>query len=213
MASVRRFRREGTERGFERLIFFTDAVTAIAITLLILPLIDLVPEYAAKAGATPAGFVREHVDQLWAFALSFVIIARLWIANHRTLELVERETTTLMVIDLAWAFTVVVLPLPSEITAAFPTDRATVAFYIGTMAASAILLTALALIVYRQPQIGTTDRIDARVTLWGVGSTSAMFVLAFIVGVLVPAINYFALLLLLLTFPLDAIVKPRLRRG
>ena len=213
MASVGRSRREGTSRGFDRLIFFTDAVTAIAITLLILPLIDLVPEYAAKAGSSPTGFLQGHFAQLWSFVLSFVIIARLWLANHSTLERVERATPGLMIIDLAWAFTVVVLPLPSAITAVFPTDRVSVAFYIGTMTASSLLLTALAWIVDRQPELGTTDRDDARLALWGVGSISAMFVLALVVGVLVPGINYLSLLLLLLAFPLDAVVKSRLRRG
>ncbi len=213
MASVSRVRREGTARGFDRLVFFTDAVTAIAITLLILPLIDLVPEYAAKAGATPAGFLDEHFDQLWSFVVSFVIIARLWLANHTVLESVERQTTALMVVDLTWSFTVVLLPLPTEITAALSTDRVSVGFYIGTMAASSILLTALAWIVYHHQEIGTTDHVEARIALWGVGSSAAIFVLALILGVLVPVINYFALLLLLLTYPLDAIVKPRLRRG
>ena len=201
----------GTARGFDRLVFFTDAVTAIAITLLILPLVDLVPGFAAHHGATVGGFIQQYWTQIWSFALSFVIIARLWMANHSALEPVERQSTRLVVLDVAWAFTVVLLPLPTALIATLTPERSGIAFYIGTMTASSLLLTAICWEVYRQPELGASDRQRALTTLYGVGSNAIAFVIALIIGVTFPQINYFALLILLLTIPLDWIVKPRLR--
>jgi uncharacterized membrane protein len=201
----------GTERGFDRLVFFTDAVTAIAITLLILPLVDLVPEYARlHPTGTVAGFIHHARNPIWSFGLSFVIIARLWMVNHSILEQVRRQSRTLVVLDIAWAFTVVVLPLPTALIATLDTEPTGVAFYIGTMAVSALLLTAICWEVYRRPALGADDRQRTLTILYGVGSNAVGFILALIVGVVFAQINYYALLLLLLTIPLDWIIKPRL---
>ena len=204
----------GTPRGFDRLVFFTDAVTAIAITLLILPLVDLVPDFAVRHYAEGVGgFIRLYWTQIWAFALSFLIIARLWMANHSVLEHVERQSSTLMWLDVSWAFTVVVLPLPTALIASLHSDRPALAVYIGTMAASSLLLSGMCWEIYRRPDLGATDRQHSLVTLYGVASTAAAFVLALILSQLFPAIGLYWLLLLLITFPLDWIVKPRLRKA
>jgi uncharacterized membrane protein len=204
----------GTRHGFERLVFFTDAVTAIAITLLILPLVEVVPEYAAAhPDGTVAGFIHDYWTPIWSFLLSFLIIARLWIANHGVLEPVERQSTSLMVLEIGWAFTVVVLPLPTALIASLPPDRSSTALYIGTMTAGSLILTALSWVVYRHPELGATDRQRTITTLYGVASNAAAFVIALIIGVAFPAINYYALLILIVTIPLDWIVKPRLRKA
>src|SRR5580658_9343962 len=105
-----------TERAVERLIFFTDAVAAIAITLLILPLVAVVTTDANKSkDIFELSFINDNLGQLRAFGLSFVIIARFWMANHEILADVVRATSTLMWLDIFWVFTIVVLPLPTEI--------------------------------------------------------------------------------------------------
>ena len=186
-------------------------MTAIAITLLILPLVDLVPEYAAAhQDGTVGGFLQQYFTQLWAFVLSFVIIGRLWLANHRALEPVERQSPLLLTLSLAWAFTIVVLPLPTALIASLHTDRVGIAFYIGTMTASSLVLTAICWEVYRRPELGGQDRQATLVNLWGVGSNAAAFVLALIISLVFPTVSFFSLLLLLVTIPLDRIVKPRL---
>jgi uncharacterized membrane protein len=199
----------GTKRGFDRMIFFTDAVTAIAITLLILPLVDLVPE--AKPDTSAAVFLGDHLSQLFSFALSFVVIARLWVANHRIFEHVELATRALMWLNLAWAFTVVFLPLPTALTAGLHPSRSTIALYIGTMALSSIILSLISIVIYRRPDIENNDRLKI-VSVEGNVSTSVLFVVAFGVAVIWPHLTYYPLLLLLLSGPIDRFVRPRLER-
>ncbi len=65
----------------ERLKFFTDAVVAIAMTLLIIPLLKDVAE-AARADAWRMEYLEESAGQLLSLALSFVIIATFWMMHH-----------------------------------------------------------------------------------------------------------------------------------
>lgn len=58
----------------DRLVFFTDAVAAIAITLLVLPLVDSVTE-AAHDGLSVEQFIGNNVAAISGFALSFLVIA------------------------------------------------------------------------------------------------------------------------------------------
>ena len=71
----------------ERLKAFTDAVVAIAMTLLILPLMDSVTD--ADETSTAAWLAQEW-PSLLTFMLSFVLIANFWLTHHRMFARVER---------------------------------------------------------------------------------------------------------------------------
>ena len=67
----------------ERLVFFSDAVFAIAITLLVLEL--KVPHLERD----PARFVPamlQLIPQLFAFTLSFLVIGRFWMSHHQLMD-------------------------------------------------------------------------------------------------------------------------------
>lgn len=200
----------GTTRGLERLVFFTDAVVAIAITLLILPLIDPIPEFAKQHDSVGA-FVGDNIPQLVSFFVSFAVIARLWAAHHAIFEHVVAYTHSLMSLSLFWALTVVFLPLPTSMTAEFTSSPLGVGLYIGTMALSSCALTAMALIVQRHPAVGTRDSPIDQKMVHATIATSASFLVALVIGVLVPAINYWALLILVASGPLSAHLARRQR--
>lgn len=201
------------QRGIERLIFFTDAVVAIAITLLILPLVEIVTTDANQNHPVPvSAFIHDNLGQFFAFALSFVIIARFWIANHGLLADTVGSTTVLIWLDIAWVFTIVVLPLPTEITAVYVASELTTCIYIGTCFASTLLLTVISLYLYRHPELERQGKPTSALQIWGVGSSTAGFAVALVLELIFPSLHYYTLLVLLLTTPLDFLVKPRIRR-
>ncbi len=189
-----------TPRGLERILLFTDAVVAIAITLLVLPLVDLVPEIR---GASVGTLLSDHGDQLGAFALSFVVIARLWLTQHRIFERVAVYDTTLVRLTLVWLFTVVFLPFPTELLATGNGDGAS-ALYIGTLLASSLALGATGAWVDSHPDLQVADASGAESdeSHW---TTPVLFAAALVITVLIPSLGVWPLLLLLLSGPIDAI--------
>jgi uncharacterized membrane protein len=199
-----------TSKSPERLVFFSDAVIAIALTLLVLPLTDVVRELVA-AHAEPIEAITGHQWQIYSFLLSFAVIARQWVGHHRLFEHVKAYSRPLVGVNLYWLLTIAVLPFPTEMVGAFGEDRFTVLFYIGTILASSVCQTVMLLIIRHDPQVakhpaGITDqwRFNA------IGSTVAL-VAAFVLAALGPAVSYFAILLLVVP-PLIARLRYRSAR-
>src|SRR3954447_26773370 len=116
-----------TERGFDRFVNFSDAVVAIAISLLILPLVDAVND-SLGTEASAWDFLKDNSDRLLAIGLSFVLIASFWVIHHSVFEQVKTYSKPLMWWNLAWLATIVFLPLPTEILAVHSADEAFVRF-------------------------------------------------------------------------------------
>jgi uncharacterized membrane protein len=171
-------------RGVERLVFFTDAVVAIAITLLVLPLVDAVGE-AADAGHSSVEVVTGNLSQIFSFLLSFAVIARLWTAHHRLFQGVTTASGGIVALNMLWVLTIVVLPFPTEMVGGYGEDRFTTVLYIGTILASSACLTALSVAI-RGRLVG------------GAGSMTALLALALLVAAFISGVRYWALLLLFL---------------
>ena len=121
------------DRNFDRLLTFVDAIVAIAITLLVLPLVELAPEI--RDGGDVGDLLRDHSDELWAFALSFYVIARIWLSQHHAVAPLLAGNPRITVLLIAWTFTIVVLPFPTSLVASAGGQAPTKVLYVGTMAA------------------------------------------------------------------------------
>jgi uncharacterized membrane protein len=184
-----------TSKSPERLTFFSDAVIAIALTLLVLPLTDTVPEIVAENGEAIEA-ITKHQWQIYTFLLSFAVIARLWTGHHRLFEQVGAYNRPLVAVNLCWLFTIAVLPFPTEMVGAFSEDQFAALFYIGTILASSLCQTIMVLIVHHDETVKKgPDSISERWLFISIGSTAAV-VVAFVLAALVPVVSYFALLLL-----------------
>ena len=100
----------------ERVVFFSDAVFAIAITLLAieLRLPDLPP------GQTDASFLAALGDlgpSIFAFVVSFVVIAAFWVGHYRTFRYIVDVDGRLVAINFGLLFCIAILPFPTSIIA------------------------------------------------------------------------------------------------
>ncbi len=97
-----------TEQGFARVVNFSDAVVAIAISPLILPVVD---DVSQATGSSARDVLDDNGDRLLAFVLSFAVIARLRVAHHRLFDRVGGYTSALLWANLLWLMTIVFVPL------------------------------------------------------------------------------------------------------
>ncbi|GGT65828.1 TMEM175 family protein [Actinomadura citrea] len=190
-------------RDPDRLVLFTDAVVAIAVTLLVLPLVDVVPE-AVGAHRRSVEVITEHQAQIWSFVLSFVVIIRLWFVHHRMFEHIGGYTRALMLVNTGWLLAIALLPFPTEMVASYPgDDRFTVMLYIGNILVAGVFQTALAVISYRDPDVALESDPPTIESVRASLSNAVLLAVSLAVVAVFPSISYFALLLLFLEAPVD----------
>lgn len=191
--------------GSDRAKSFIDAVVAIAMTLLILPLMEAVTGSGGDGSA--AHWFGAHGLLLFGFAVSFVVIAMFWAEHHWLFARVHRVTASLLWLNVAWLAMIVWLPVATAMSDQFDSsDPLVVTVYIGSMAAASILLLAQWIFLSAHPRLHdfTEQRLHRGVTT--TLAMSVLFVLSLAVAVLVPAIGYLALFLLGLVGPLAGLL-------
>ena len=99
--------------GLERVIFFSDAVIAIALTLLAL---DLKVPAATGDTSVYEDFLDKLGHEYLAFLISFGVIAMFWYRHHRLFQYIARLTTRIVVLNLAVLLVVVLMPFATRLT-------------------------------------------------------------------------------------------------
>lgn len=125
--------------GMDRIKFFSDAVFAIAITLLILNI------------ALPAGTVESNLghklNTIWpaygAFAFTFLLIGLRWFTHLIQFTYIRYWDYTLLGLNLALLFVVAFLPFAARVLAAYPSSRSASVLYAGSMAVAGLISTLL----------------------------------------------------------------------
>ncbi|MGO4595727.1 TMEM175 family protein [Leifsonia sp. 2TAF2] len=192
-----------TERGLDRLVNFSDATVAIAITLLILPLVDA----ASKIGSSSFGtFVDDNAWELFAFVVSFAVIARFWVVHHRIFETVRDYSLGIVWFNFLWLFAIVVIPFSANVLSASQGNRPEVyALYISDMLVATVATRLVAEVLYRNPELMTPEARDQVDRTRGLAEVIIMAA-ALVLAIVFPAINLWWLFLLFLARPLHALL-------
>lgn len=179
-----------------RLMAFLDASVAIALTLLILPLMEGVTELSGEDGLNV--YLEEHGSQFTSLSISFAVIALFWFLHHSILREDTPYSFQLGAANMAWLFTIVLMPITTALTGALGTVPSQVALYIGIMAASAWCLVWVNAAARQSIRRHGGDP-GSRARIAGTLATALMYTVSGVIGVAIPSINYFALFLMSLT--------------
>lgn len=196
----------------ERLQAFTDAVVAIALTLLILPLMESVGELADHDGTT-AEWLAEEQYALLGFALSFILIAVFWVHHHKLFRSVKQVDAGLLWLTVAWMFTIVVMPVATSLSTQMESDWAQPLVYIGTLFATSLMLLLARVYLRSHPDLHAMDNAEAVSGIRASGIVSGLFLAALVLAVVIPGAGNLPLLLMLLSEPLQRLDRRRLRRA
>ena len=196
-----------TSEGLTRLTAFTDAVVAIAFTLLVLPLTDLAGEVTRSESVWT--FLGAHDDILISFAVSFAVIWVLWRQHHQLLEYFTSYDEKLIQMHFVWLFTIVVMPFATALLDSAEPLRWASALYIGILLLSVTMLVAMRWWGLRHPELLEPDSRDDLIAQ-GVDLTSPILLTAaLVISVIWPDTGQWPLLLLFLAFPIGHLTSRR----
>ncbi|MDQ0942481.1 TMEM175 family protein [Streptomyces sp. V1I1] len=164
------------EGSAARLLALSDGVFAIAMTLLALDL-------TLPAGLDPAGF--EHalgdvMPNVWAYALSFLVIAAFWRGHHQIFRYVREVDGTVIRLGLLSLGLVALMPFPTTLLAEYGDLSQSVAVYSGAVAAMGATQLALAVALWKRPWLGSAALPDpvARNDVADLAATVLVFAVA-----------------------------------
>ena len=127
--------------GLERLIFFSDAVFAIAVTLLAL-------EISLPTGEGPLtnSQLLKTLQSIWpkylGYVVSFLVIGVFWIVHHRRFRFIERYDKNLILLNLILLMFVAFVPFPTSVIIEYGNQTATI-FYALIMMIMGLLSAAI----------------------------------------------------------------------
>lgn len=114
----------------ERLILFSDAVFAIAITLLVLEIKVPQSDWTNTISADKLnGYILELLPNILGFIFSFFIIGFNWTIHHRIFGYVINYDSRLIWLNLLMLFFIVLLPFTTTLTSEFGYLNESFVFY------------------------------------------------------------------------------------
>jgi uncharacterized membrane protein len=194
-------------RDLHRFLTFIDACVAIAVTLLVLPLVEAAGD--VQKGVPLSRFLDDHQNLFWSFLLSFLVIAMIWSGHHSYVSNIGAADFWFVRWVLGWTLCLVLVQVPTALISRYDSDSGTVPLYIGLLLVSALFSAGLATHVSRTRDLwaeGVTAADVAPISAW---VTVGCYAVALALGTAIPHVNFYALLTLVLIGPLAGELRRR----
>ncbi len=184
----------------ERFIFFSDAVFAICITLLIIEI--KVPDLPNPTDKLLWHSLSEMSLRFLGFIISFGIVGHYWSVHHRIFGYALKYTTSLLWLNLGFLFTVVLLPFSAALLGEYSSDTSVkipYAVYTLNMCLTALMNCWLWVYISNPKRKMLTRQISrARIKLGVYRSLviPVIFVISLLVFFIFPVVSRYILLLI-----------------
>mgnify|MGYP000848990676 FL=1 len=183
------------ERGkdLSRIFAFTDGVFAIAITLLVLQI--EVPE-GLSSNSEFLDRLHDMWPDLFAFAISFIVIGSYWVRHHRLMRMVREYDASLMWMTIAYLFWIVLLPFSSQLIGEYGSEVTLgTIFYILNLALIGICMAMMTRVILRHGLGDPRYEWDLELSLKSTWFTAGVFLatapLALLIGAWTPLLWVF----------------------
>jgi TMEM175 potassium channel family protein len=160
----------GRDLEFDRALLFTDAVYAIAMTLLVVGI--AVPTVSGDSDSPRAMLdaLNEKTSEFISFFVAFWIIGRYWLAHHEFVAQLRSVDRMLISINLVYLAFVAFLPFPTALIGRYEENPISLVLFAGTLAIVSLLEVLLFQYAWRR---GHTKRvIPKEVARWGTAAAS-----------------------------------------
>jgi uncharacterized membrane protein len=200
---------DGPGHALERMIFFSDAVFAIAITLLVIEL--HIPELARHA--SDLEFVQALANMtpnFVGFFVSFFVIGAFWSGHHRAFVLARHWDPKLILPNLMLLCTIAAMPFFTAFSSAYYSERVPVMLYCGWLLLTALCNMRLQRIVTAPPVVREEVTKVERAILRERGYSVALgSVTALVVAIFVPILGQPALMSIMIWRRVLRLVGPK----
>jgi uncharacterized membrane protein len=130
-----RYRRRSEELEFDRVAFFSDAVFAIAMTLLV---VGIGIPHVRDSKIDDA--LSEKGNEIFGFFLSFLVIGMYWLAHHRFFARLVAVDGRFMRLNLCYLAAIAFMPFPTGLVGSYGDSEAVViVLYAVTLAVASAL--------------------------------------------------------------------------
>jgi uncharacterized membrane protein len=194
-----RYERQSPALEFERVANFSDAVFAIAMTLLVVGI--GIPSVATRNFEHA---LDDKIPEIISFFVSFVVIGFYWLAHHRFFSQLAALEQGLIMLNLVYLAAIAFMPFPTALVGKYENFAITVIIYAITLAAASFLDAAM----YARAQHQHLFRRPVPTDVFRYGMVASLVpVVAFLVSIPIAFVDpTLALVSWLIVWPAEAIV-------
>ena len=200
----RRYIRHSPGLEFDRVAFFSDAVFAIAMTLLV---VGVGIPHGSASGLEKA--LSGKRPEITAFFISFVVIGNYWLSHHRFFSHLQAASPRLMLWNLVYLAAIAFTPYPTALTGIYEDQPISVVMFAITLGVASGLEAVMFYVAHLDHLFERELPLD--VVRWSI--VAAMIPVAvFFLSIPIAFVDTgLALLSWILIFPLETIVDRKLK--